>query len=319
VAIKLYIQTKKEKLGGTGKHKFLQRMIPYLEDLGVKCQFSSKGADVTLGIGHYRDKTKVPAILRLDGIHLDSIKKYNYRNYWANCQIRGSIWKSNAVIFQTEFCRRIIKGMITDKIKKEYVIYNGANPKDYEVEPMESEYPNNVILSARWKSGKLRRSKRLKPMLEIASQYCKMRNDVCFWVAGDTDIDLGHSRIKMLGYVKEPELRRYLKMADVMLYLAWAEWCPNAVVECLIAGTPVICANGNGVEEIVKGCGTICVFDKPMEAKAVKKIKPPTVDEKMVFAALDCRLKDKKRVEPHWLHVEEIAKQYYQVIKDVLK
>ena len=41
-------------------------------------------------------------------------------------------------------------------------------------------------------------------------------------------------------------------MADWMLHLAWADHCPNVVVECLSQGTPVLCTDVGGTSELIE-------------------------------------------------------------------
>lgn len=308
----IFIQYKKSH---SGKYKFLSRLIPELEKLGMKIAKKEKNADVALGLVKWREKIKIPRVLRVDGIYL--VK--GERNEWINKVIKKSIKQSHAVIFQSKFSKRIVNKFLKVKPKREYVIYNGDNPDYYTgLNPVDKEYEKNIILSAHWGSH-TRSTKRLNEMLDIAREYVKNK-DICFWIAGKTKMaNNDNPQIKFLGNLPEKSLARYLISADVMLNIAWYDWCPNAVVEALVAGTPVICSNGSGVEEIVKGHGVILELDKPVKAKKLHSHYAPKIDYNIVWKALDDFFKNKTAYKPPTeLYISNIAKQYKQVFEDVL-
>ncbi len=320
--MKLYVD---HKLDNSGKGYFLQRLKPELEKLGV--EFTDfKSCDIVLGLNKYRKgvnkdkkraiKDKKKRILRLDGIHLVKSR----RNIWANRIVKQDADRSHAIIWQSEFCRKMWKGIMNVKAPKEYVIFNGANPNDYKnVKPAKSEYKNNVIISGKFFSGARRDNKGLRAFIRVAKEY--NGEDTCFWVAGKTDLKSEASeRLKFLGHLPELELKRYLKLADCMLYLANYDWCPNAIVECLVAGTPVICIADTAVEEIVKASGTTCNFEKLYRPKMIKKdIAPELSDSEVddVCRVLFHYFMVKRKVKAPWLYISEIAKQYYQVFNEV--
>ena len=223
------------ELNASGKSKFLQRLIPALEKIGVESSFKNKGCDVALGISKWRNKPDLPRVLRVDGIYLDGEDK---RDRWINEEIAKSIKKSDAVIFQSRFAMKMVIKHLNPKIKKAYVIYNGANPQDYEVEKIDTGFEYNIIASAKWcnRHG-LRKSKGLKETIRnmIESKMVYGENTGLF-IAGDVPDKYHVDGIKFLGKLEEPELRRWLKTCDIMVYMATTDWCPNAVVEAIVAG-----------------------------------------------------------------------------------
>jgi glycosyltransferase involved in cell wall biosynthesis len=308
----LYIDYKPDY---SGKGKFLLRLIDALGDRGVKLS-SEKSADVELGIVYWKHMLNVPRVLRIDGVHIMESPKLES----SNKNIRSSIKHSDAVIFQSQFSKRIATTVLGIEPKRSFVIYNGDTKDRFNVTQIESPYPNNVIMVAHW--GKDRPAKRLVPMLRIARKYTREHNDVRFWVIG-TVINRVRSKyasdqIVFTGEIEDPLLRRYQVRADVMLNLAWVDWCPNAVVESLCAGTPVICSNGSGVAEIVRDCGTVLDLDEFVDGKTVFPRDAPEIDEDKVFAALDYELKAKRRVHADWLQIETIARQYKNVFESIM-
>lgn len=312
--MKLYIQY--EKGNQSGKGKFLDRLIPELEELGVTCQYEKEGADIALGLTRWREKTKMPKVLRVDGIHLINDKKH----LWNNNRIRKSIKKADAVIYQSEWGRFMIESIFNFKNVCSYVIHNGAHPRKYEL-PIASPYPKNVIMSAKWAARDDRRQKRLKDMVEISYEYIKRHSDVCFWIAGRNELPvIREERIVNLDYLEDSVLRRYLAMADVMLNLAWWDWCPNAVVEAICARCVVVGSDKSGVGELINLCGGVGVnIDKTIPPRVKYPDNyPPSFDHSKVIAGLDKAFTGNVFVDFSPVDIRNVAREYKTVFEAVL-
>lgn len=314
--MKLFIDYELENpnKASTGKGKFLSRLIPELEKLGVECKIHPKGCDVHLGISWFNTKTDLPKVLRVDGLSFDkSPEAFGHSLKKA----KRSIKMTDAIIWQSAFCRKMLSDFIGATGKKETIIFNGSSglsvPKiDY----------NAVIMSAHWyKKGHERTNKRLKEMLEIATFYVSKNDRAIFYIAGETNYKSQHNRIKVLGHIPQNELNYCLSISNCMLYLTFYDWAPNSVVEALCMGIPVICSNNSGVAELVgNNGGTILNLDRELELKDLYLYKkhPPAIDHDEVFKALDYYLEDRKFVYKPELHIENIAKQYKEYIKCVI-
>lgn len=233
--MKVYIDY---KLNESGKSKFLQRLIPALAKIGVECSFKQKGCDVALGISKWRSMTTLKKVLRVDGIHLAKGKK----EAWRNEQIRKSIKKSDTVIFQSEFAKKTIVKKLKVKPKC-YVIHNGANPDDYNIEKLKLPHTRNILMCARWAN---RKTKRLKAHLDYLDTH-----EEHFYLAGEHPPIRPRANLTDLGHLPDDELRKYQASCDQLLYLTKVEWCPNAVVEAIVAGLPVThLAECEAVEEL---------------------------------------------------------------------
>ena len=305
--MKLYINY---KIKDSGKGKFLTKLIPHLEDLGVKCSFNMKKADIALGIRYWRGKVKIPKVLRVDGVYLWK----NKNTFWKNNLTKNAIKQSDAVIWQSEFCKNMISEIMKVKPKKEFVVFNGAEPRDYNSEYVKRICRYHVIMSARWKD---RPWKRLKDCLAVARETRK-RENVYFWVAGRYNKDLSERGIKFLGHLKEKKLCKYLSSSDAMLNLSYNDWCPNAVVEGLCAGLPVVCNNCCGTKELLENNSRIVFVDPEPKYKYLKTDNPPKVNINVVVdALLDVLYNFDKKVV--WkLDIKTIAKQYKNVFEEVL-
>jgi len=311
--MKLYIQY--EKGNQSGKGKFISRLTAELERLGVRVQWEQDGADIALGLTRWREKTRMPKVLRLDGIHLINDKKH----HWNNKRIKKSMFKADAVVYQSKWGKFMI-----DKIFGEHhntrVIHNGDYPRAYR-NPAYSKYPKNVIMSAKWKSRDDRRQKRLPDMVEIAHEYTKKHDDVCFWIAGHNELPMfKNERLINLGFQSDEQLRAHLSMADVMLNLAWWDWCPNAVVEAICAKCIVVGSNKTGVGELIEMCGGVALnIDNPITPKVqFKDNYPPPFDASQAYYGLDKAFSGNVLVDYSPVDIRNIAVKYKQLFEDVL-
>lgn len=277
------------KLNDTGKGKFLKRLIDASD---MKFSDKPKGCDVALGVSHWRTKTNLPKVLRLDGIRIGKEKK----DFWYNKKLKKSIKESDQIIYQSEFAQNYITSRL--KVKKGVVIHNGVSPKEFKVYKRKNYL--SIILVGNWGYKKPRKHKRLKEMLNFLEWFLVKHKHYNVWVIGETKLQPRNSSIAMLGEIKE-NLNSYLSSAGVMLNLTTLDWCPNATVEALVAHVPVVCYEGTGVSELARlsGCNPL-----PRDAgyEGVEK------------AVLGCR---GKVVNVPELYIENIEQQYRRVLKSV--
>ena len=315
--MKLFIEHREDI---TGKMKFIGKLIPELEKLGVKMVGKNGGADLRLALTHFRGKFKGPSVIRVDGVHFTNDK----HSKWNNQRLIDDAKRCKAVIYQSPWCQKMGHGCLKFKHKREYVIFNGANPDDYKNKG-ESKWKAgirgraHILMSARWKG---KTHKRLKEMCEIAAE-CPQYH---FWVAGDHEMELKEApNITQLGFLNEPELQEYISSCDIMFNLAYFDWAPNAVIECLVAGLPVVYAQGTGMEDIVGKSGVMIKDSSPKpKLITVKKsshkhirVKAPKIDYEEAKIAIAEALKLPRIHRPD-LYISNIAKQYYKVFKTVL-
>jgi phosphatidyl-myo-inositol alpha-mannosyltransferase len=61
--------------------------------------------------------------------------------------------------------------------------------------------------------------------------------------------------IEYAGVARLQELPRILGGADLFLHLKVGDWCPNAVVEALSCGLPIVCPAWGGTKELIGPAG----------------------------------------------------------------
>jgi glycosyltransferase involved in cell wall biosynthesis len=197
----------------------------------------------------------LPSVLRVDGVHF----RRGPKERWRNEQIRKAIKKSDLVIFQSEFAKKTVTKTLGIVPRRTRVIHNGARVEDYIGLKVPSGYREqkcNVLMAARWGD---RESKNLKGHLLVAKEM--EGTGVHFWLAGETSKKIRDTEnMTVLGKLDDKELRPHQAHADCMLYIPKWDWCSNAVIECLVAGTPVLTRKKiEGVSELVGRDGGWCV------------------------------------------------------------
>jgi glycosyltransferase involved in cell wall biosynthesis len=110
----------------------------------------------------------------------------------------------------------------------------------------------NGIRRNRWKDFEL-----MKKALEVVSMQ-KHHGKVIFLALGDKadPILMGDAEVRFIPYTLHAwEVANYYRAADVYLHAARADTFPNAVLEALSCGIPVIATAVGGIPEQVKGWG----------------------------------------------------------------
>jgi glycosyltransferase involved in cell wall biosynthesis len=328
--MRIFFEKKVSRNPGRGPAKFTRKLIEGLRQHGIQVVFEYDcGCDLAFCLPHWKQHKgiKIPRIMRADGTMPGGSEKRRRR-------YARRIRRADFVIWQSEFCRKYASKLF--KVSEAgTVIYNGDDPRKYKVEPLPSDGKYHVLLCANWISaakmkrrnrkkrhhGKYRPEKRLGEMLQIADEYTKKNPDVVFWVAGKTRLSKPENpNIVLLGKVDNKTLCRYIVSANCMLHLAYFDWCPNSVVESLVAGTPVICQNKCGTEEVVRqGFGEVLPIEGDIDVEHYRRSRVmPKIPYESVYAALDrwARCQEKRPAEA--LFMDNVVKRYiraFSVIK----
>jgi len=274
----------------TGKGKFFQRLSKAFCLIGVKPVHDPREAhDVYLDYNSFKWKTKKPKVLRLNGVYHDKAKPYKKLNK----EIENQVKKADAVIYQSEFCRKMHSKYVRVH-KNNTVIFNGSFIKDRRT-LLGIANKRFVVALARWRPHK--RLRDIQTSAELANVGLKVFED-------------------------EPNqsyINNYLYYAKALIHLCWFDSCPNSIVEALAMGCPVITNNVGGSRELIKkGCGKVLDIDEPYNYKPVKLYKPPPVDHQKIADAIKESLAWPRVTNNDHVNIMNIAKQYSAFLENVV-
>lgn len=293
-----------ENEDGSGKHKFLFRLKKEFSKMGIK--FDADKPDIHLFIPGSRQHKKAKFnILRLDGMTINKNDTYMAKND----KIKHLIDKSDAIIYQNEFCKKAYEKFLRVSGKKNACILNGADPADF----LERKPSNFFLANCRW-----RPHKRLETIIESFLEAELSGLDADLVVTGDPgDITHHHDRIKYVGWVKPDELKVLLSEAIAAFHLSWIDWCPNAMVESISARCPIIYSNSGGHPYVAGDCG-IPIEDVQWDFKPCNYYSPPQLSVESIVNAMMNIPSGIKVARPE-LEISAVAKQYIKFFGDILK
>jgi len=292
---------------GSGKHKFLNRLARCFQKNGVK--IVKDNADVLLHIGRdYKRMKKINTkkiVMRIDGLILNRSTDYDK----SNRKIMKYINRSDAVIYQGSFCKNAYEKFLGIN-KKNVCIHNGADPNEF----LNREVKNYYLTCCKW-----RPHKRLKNICEGFIEACNNGLDSVLYVGGKVEDKekIRHPKIKYLGWKSTVEMKEYFAGAIASIHLSWLDWCPNAMVESIVAGCPIIYSNSGGSAEIGR-YGGVEINDVQWDFKPLFLYDPPKLNVKEISDALFYAKNNSIKIDSGDLYIENIAKQYISFFEDIL-
>ena len=223
---------------------------------------------------------KIKTILRIDGFSIPEY--YNNQKYVnrdkriftiermkTNQVIQYGLAVSDYVIFQSIFSYKMSSKYLFNRVDNFKIIYNGVNTNHFI--PIKTTPNSELILSVH---GTLRDIDIIKCSLEIFKSLKNIMNLKIHYIGtiSENIISVITQFIKInkyslhdihitgqLSYDKLPE---QLSKCDISLHLTSGDSCPNAVLENLSCGVPVIYQKFGGTAELVGSAG-VCINTKP--------------------------------------------------------
>jgi len=224
----------------------VNRMFPIWKKLGHSIVSSPKEATVQLSVVKIKNKD-LPTLLRLDGVYYDLGVNYTSMN----SEIAKSHAKANAIIYQSEFSKKMCERYLLKRSTKKYdVVFNGVDdwhdPKEHS--------GINIVSCAKW-----RRPKRLPETIQVFQEFRKEYPNSILHIYGPMSTGsqkIKSENVKYYGRVDEATLKEAYKTADIYLHLCKKDSCPSSVVEAISAKVPVVTTNACG------GATEMCILSK---------------------------------------------------------
>ena len=299
-------------------HTLAKRLKPIWIRDGHKILETKKGADIQLAFIRQYTKSNLPIVQRLDGIYYNldnNPKKQNRGHSVLHRTASGIIYQSK---YSKKLCEKHLKSRQTKIID---VIYNGI-PDNWSGE-FHSHNGFNIVSSAKW-----RRPKRLKETVKLFLEFHKNFPDSHLHILGKLveNKKIIHPNITYYGMVNWKEMKKIYQISDVFIHLCKRDSCPNAVVEAIGSGIPIITTNGTGgsaeMAKLTKGC-YVCDGDDVSYELAYpyreEFNRMPRVLEKNILRRLREVYHSRHRVKlPEQLNINYTAEAYINLFRRVL-
>ena len=289
----------------SGKHKFLIRLSKEMKKNGIT--IDNKKPDIFLFLtGQDICKKAKKNVLRLDGLIFNT--RWDYKS--KNKKILKAINKSDALVYQGEFCQEAYQKFLGIINKTKAIIPNGADPDDF--------LPRNpkdfFLANCKW-----RPHKRLKSIVKsyLHALDKGLKSDLV--ITGKADYKYKHPKIKYVGWQKHKELRKLLSESVASLHLSWIDWCPNSMIEAIVANVPLIYSKSGGHIDLGEESG-IGIEDIQWNFKACDLYSPPTVGKKEIANAMLYLERNKNIVyrNKEELNIKNVCKQYLEYFDTIL-
>lgn len=311
--MKVFIGEK--KLSG-GPSVFRKRLVNALLNKGYQV-FSDpeENCDVEIGFISFLGKNVKKKILRLDGVY------YQQHQISMNDSIKKSIQISDAVICQSDFSKKMIENMVCKLPSRCEIIGNGVDYEMIKGANSNKRYSNNqFIMCADWRNTKrpksaIRGFNRWVKMYGISDAKLVILGDFSDYIRRFSSNEMKNCIVK--GNVNNNIIYDYYKSSDFMLHLCFIDSFPNAVVEGVACGLPVLCTNLGGTSEIVKNYGIVMHCDS-FSYKSIPKINDD-LDPEMVAIGINKLFKLKKN--PSYierLDINTIVDKYINFLESVV-
>lgn len=290
--------------GQRGLQKFGHILLKELQSKQkVQIVPESSKSDIHLTVISGKIKKRSKNVLRIDGVYYDIARKK------MNEAIKQSIKKSDGVIFQSRWCQKFANTMLNVQAKSSAIVHNGVKQSQF-LNPLSipKEFDKAFVCCAHW-----RINKRLKSIVACVLEIRKRTGiDLGLYVIGKPDYKCDSKYIKYVGSVSS--VAPYYSVSDYMCHICHLDACPNAVIEGLSAGLPVVCNNIGGTPEIVRDSGIIVDLDRPFDFRYIKKMKevgPSSVDREKLISGMMKVMNKKWTIKRPELDISVAAKGYY--------
>lgn len=305
--MKIYLDSK--------KHIQVQRLEPFFNQRDSFIFRDPKDCDVQLSLVYLRHKTKLPIVLRLDGIYYDLGIHYKSKNR----EISKALVKSSGIIYQSKSCMQMSEKFLSKRLTDNYdIVYNGIDPNW--AGSFEEHEGINIITSAKW-----RRFKRLPEIIDLFLTFNKTVPKSKLHIFGrlHDNKPVSHPNIIYYGMVDFNRMSKIYRIGDMFIHLAKNDACPKTVTEAIGIGMPIITSQacGGATEMALMAHGSVVCKGDPItiEPDYVYQNKWNIISDELktrILRAMTEISHDKRRVTlPKELHIETTAEKYLKVME----
>src|SRR3989338_938529 len=205
---------------------------------------------------------KKPIIQRLDGVWYWSVVGWKYPIFNLKAHIIRHFF-ADFTIYQSQFSKYCVEKFLGKKQdERSAIIYNGVDtnlfsPNGERIEGLRDNPNQHIFFTA----SSFRRQDQIVPIIEALKRYREKYGDnFKLFVAGPFRGKIENvpakyadfKNIRFLGTIKNEDLPKYERSADVFLFTHFNPPCPNNVIEAFACGLPICGIADGAMPELVK-------------------------------------------------------------------
>jgi glycosyltransferase involved in cell wall biosynthesis len=295
---------------GTGPNVFASRLARGIFEAGHIVVESGPEADLSLVFIEPSGAALAKRVVqRLDGIWFKPNEFYT-----KNQAIKQLYFKANKIIWQSLFDQQMTTKWWGGRAG--IVINNGIelNPIKTitipELAKIRETYDQVFVCSSNWHP-----QKRLSSNLKLFDHIRKTQypNSCLFVMGNHPDVMTTDPHVFYTGGQPFEVYSQIFAISNWMIHLAWADHCPNVVIESLSQGTPVICSRVGGTQELVGQFGLI-LNERSYNFELTDYDNPPNIDVTQISF-----LPKKEELGPHIdIDIKNVVQKYIDTFQSVL-
>lgn len=210
---------------------------------------------------------------------------YSWNNFMTNF-IRNRM--ADRVIYQSKFAVKMFEKWHGKNIDKSIskIIYNGTDIQLFR--PRKLTRKDENIIKIICVEGNIDNENYISSLLNVMSKYKYGNKEIRVKIYGNVDKSLENmfeqnTKISFEGYISREKIPMELSDSDIFLSLEINASCPNAIIEALATGLPVIGFSTGATPELVNdSCGYLIPYGSD-----VWKLERPIIDCDKLYTSLN--------------------------------
>ena len=244
-----------------GPSTFLRNLKGYLDRTGFPYiadeRYYKKAGSIFFPVSFnkrilvYFKSHRLPIIQRLDGVYYPSKHGSKYKKLNTHMMLDYKSF-SDFIIFQSSFSRESCFSMFGEISEDKYkIITNGADIETFRPAVREFNEKKIVFVTA----GAFRSIDMIEPAVKaldiLKTRYPHIVLKVIGSFSGNINSFLNRDYIEYKGVMDTKSVASELQDSDIFIYTQLNPPCPNAVIEAVCCGLPVVGFNGGAMKEIL--------------------------------------------------------------------
>lgn len=269
---------------------------------------------------------RIKSVLRVDGFYVpddkvdESFQQSHGFRKWTNNRLAKDLQRFDHIIYQSDFSKKICDQYLFKRNNNYSIIYNGTNIRKFDIGVRKNKKIQLILLGKHY-------PKHLKLSIDII-RHIKDELDVELLIIGpmrngediveDFISSMGIEeevleKIRCLGIKPYEQLPDLIRNADIFLHVKVGDWCPNAVLEAMACGLPVVCPEWGGTSELVGDAGiSVPGPEWDVNNELIKGMAQGVLTISKNLS--EYKLKARTRVRDHF-DIENISKNYMKVLE----